>query len=107
MGWLPVAVGVVACILLYDTEKWIPFWVAVVSTVGTLLSYGVMFKIATEAVTRRVSYTRREDYKGASYDITEFDVDFVPNLIARINLLFAIVSFGLLLYGGYAKYLSL
>ncbi len=100
MGWFQVAIGLVACILLYGTEHRIAFWVAVVATAGTLWSYGVMHNFATEAAKRRASY------KGGFYDIIAKEADSVPNSIAGANLLFSLASFGLLLYGAYAKFSS-
>ena len=100
MGWFQVAVGIVACLLLYGTENQVAFWVAVVATVGTLWSFGIMHNYATE------SGKRRSSYKGGFYDITAKEADSVPNSIAGINLLFSMVSIGLLLYGAYAKFIS-
>lgn len=100
MGWFPVVVGLIACSLLYSTDSRIAFWVALVATIGTLWSYGVMHNFATEAAKRRANY------KGGFYDITEREADSVPNSIAGLNLLFSLASIGLLLYGGYVKFFS-
>lgn len=100
MGWFQVAIGVVACFLLYSAGNWIAFWVAAVATVGTIWSLGIMHNYATESAKRSSSY------KGGFHDFTAKDTDAVPNSIAGLNLLFSIVSIGLLLYGAYAKFWS-
>ena len=93
MGWIPVVLGLAACVLLYGTENQVVFWLAVFTAVGTFWSYGVMHNFATEAAKRRSSY------KGKFYDITAKETDSVPNSIAGMNLLFSLASIGLLMYG--------
>lgn len=97
MGWFHVAVGVVACLLLYGTGKSIAFWVAIVATVGTLWSFGIMHNFATESAKRRPSYN------GEFFDLTVRDANAVPNWLAVVNFLFSITSIGLLLYGLYVR----
>lgn len=58
MGWLHVAIGLVACFLLYGSEKPIAFWVAVVATAGTLWSFGIMHNFATESAKMKTRLQR-------------------------------------------------
>jgi len=100
MGWIHVALGIVACLLLYTSGKWVAFWAAVIVLVGLFWTYGVMHNYATE------SAKRRSTFRGGFYDFTERDIDVVPDSIARLNLILAITSFGLLVYGVYTKFWS-
>ena len=87
MGWLSVAVGVIAAALLYGTGHGVLFTFSVVFTIACLCSWGVMHNFATESAKRRSTYT------GGFYDLTEIEVDSVPNWVTTINMLstFAVV----------------
>jgi hypothetical protein len=98
MGWLHIAIGIIACLLLYSTENWIAFWVAVVAAMGSFWSLGIMHNFATESAKRRPSY------KGGFCDLTAGEANAAPNWATLVNLLFSILSIGLLLYGVYAKF---
>lgn len=98
MGWFHVALGVVTCFLLYSAGKWVAFWAAVIVLVGLFWTYGVMHNYATESAKRRLTF------RGDFYDFTERDIGAVPDSIARLNLIFAVISLGFLVYGVYIKF---
>ncbi len=81
MGWLSVAIGVIAATVLYGTGHGVLFTLAIVLTIACLWSWGVMHNFATEAAKRRSTYT------GGFYDLTESEVDSAPNWISAINML--------------------
>jgi len=86
MGWLPVLIGVVAALLLYNTSHPILFVLAIVSAVGSLWSWGIMHNYATEAARRRPGYS------GRFGDITESEAESTPDWTAHLNMVFALAG---------------
>jgi len=66
---------------------------SIVDLLGCFWSWGVMHNYATEMAKRRSSYT------GGFYDLTEREVEAVPDWIAGVNLLFSLGSVALLVTG--------
>ena len=81
MGWLSVAIGVVAARLFYGTGHGVLFTLSIVFTIACLCSWGVLHNSATEAAKRRFTYT------GGFYDLTKAEVDSAPNWVTTINML--------------------
>ncbi len=99
MGWLPVGLGVFAAWLLRGTgHNWL-FWIAVIAAVGSFWSFGIMHNYAVESAKKRNGFT------GGFCDITPHDVDAAPDLIARLNLLCAIVTVALVIVGAVVRIL--
>lgn len=93
MGWLGIALGMLACWLLYRTP--VAFWLAIIATLGIFWTYGIMHNYATESAKRRSNYT------GGFWDLSDKDIDSVPSWLAGMNLILTIVLFMLCVYGGY------
>ena len=95
MGWLSVALGILAAFTLHQTEARALFWLAVAATIAALWSWGVMHNHAMEAAKSRTSF------HGGFYDVTEEEADAVPNWLALVNLLATIGCGSLLAVGIY------
>jgi hypothetical protein len=91
MGWLAVVSGAIATALFWsDDQSWLLI-LAAIAAVGSLWSYGVMHNFAVE------SARRRQNYSGAFYDFRVRDLDAVPNWLAKVNFLFSVGAFILLI----------
>lgn len=89
MGWIFVLLPAVAAYLFYS--KHLLFMVlAIITAVGAFWSLGVMHNYATNQARRRL------DYKGGFYDLTEQEVESVPNWLAAVNMAFSILGIILL-----------
>jgi len=93
MGWLSVAIGIGAAILLYMAGGGPLFWAALVASGVALWSWGVMHNFAMEAARKRPSF------RGGFLDITEEEADAVPNWLATTNLVATLGCVGLLITG--------
>jgi hypothetical protein len=87
MGWLVVVINGVATLLFFASGHTAFAIIAIAATIGSIWSWGVMHKYATE-----VAKTRK-DYTGKFYDVREQEIDAVPDWIAHINMLFALMGF--------------
>lgn len=93
VGWLSVLFSGVAAFLLFKTGHTILMVIAIVSAVGCFWSWGIMHNYATEAA------KRRPDYTGGFYDITNREAKAVPDWVATLNMIFALVGVVLLITG--------
>jgi hypothetical protein len=91
MGWLHVLISITASFLLYKTGSKLLFIIAVIATIGSFWSWGIMHNYATNRAKKRLSY------RGGFYDLTEKEIVSVPNWITRINMMFAFLGLILLI----------
>jgi|SRR3989339_1271176 len=94
MGWFHILIGIIAAITLFKSGHLILAAIAIVSAIGCFCSYGIMHNYAVEH-----AKMFRLDYKGGFYDFTNGDVDAVPDRIAKINFVFSMICFILLIVG--------
>jgi hypothetical protein len=88
VGWFHVLTGLVVGILFYRSGANILLLLAaIVCTVGTLWTFGIMHNYAVEAA------KQRSDYKGEFSNFTKREVDAIPNRLAFLNFLFSAASF--------------
>ena len=93
MGWLAVLLAGVGAFLLFKSGHTILMVLAIIATLGTFWSFGIMHNYATNLARRRASYT------GRFFDCTDQEVQAVPNWIALINMLFTLAGLVLLITG--------
>ena len=79
--------------LLYETAQGKPFTVAVLAVAGCLWSWGMMHNYATEMAMKHSSY------RAGFFDLTEREIQSVPNWVAAMNILFTLIAVGLLVTG--------
>jgi hypothetical protein len=90
MGWLHTLLPLLAAILLYRTGHILLMVMAIVTTLGSFWSWGVMHNYATNVAKHRSNYT------GGFYDFTKTEAESSPNWLATVNLLFSLVGVVLL-----------
>ena len=91
MGWLSVLVALAASGLLYDRGHPVLLPLSVVAVIGCFWSWGIMHNLATRAA------SRRSNYSGHFYDITEEEADSVSNWITYLNFSFSVLALLLLI----------
>lgn len=92
MGWVPVVIGVLAALILYQQDRPVLLVVAVVSAIGTFWTYGMMHNYAYYA-----AWLRRR-HRGGEQGILAEDAETAPNGLAVANFLCTLVSVGLLVF---------
>lgn len=93
MGWLPVVLSGIAALLLYKTGHSILMVLAIMATVGSFSSWGMMHNYATQVAKWRPGYRRR------FYDITSEEAEAVPDWMVSICVAFGLLGLGLLIAG--------
>jgi len=91
MGFLSVIITAVAAHLFFGIDHSFLGALAVIVSIGTFWSWGIMHNFATDKA------RQRKVYCGGFYDITEKEADSVPNWIASVNFVFALSGFILLI----------
>ena len=91
MGWLSIIAGAGAATLFFLGGYLALAGAAALVTVGAFWTYGVMHNFATD------SAKRRRSYDGGFSDLSENDLNAVPNGLALLNLLASLACFGLLI----------
>jgi len=91
MGFLSVIISAVAAYLFFGMDHSFLGALAVIVSIGSFWSWGIMHNFATDKA------RQLKDYRGGFYDITEEEADSVPNWIATVNFVFALSGFILLL----------
>ena len=86
MGWLPVALAAAAAWVFSSADRSGWMWVSIAVAVGCFWSYGVMHNFATRHAKMRA------DNEGGPNDLTERDLDAVPNRIAAANMVFSLAA---------------
>ena len=87
MGWLSVAAGILAAVLLYGKKPSLLFIAAVIVTAGDIWSFGIMHNYATSEA------RKRQNYSGNFYDITLPEALSVPDWITFVNLICSLLAF--------------
>jgi hypothetical protein len=85
MGWLSPLPGAVASRLLYRGGHSTLMWLAILSTIGSFWSWGIMHNFAVEEAKRCKSYS------GSFTDFTKAEALSVPDGITRVNMLFTLI----------------
>lgn len=84
MGWFSVFISMISAVILLRTNHMIVGIIAVITTIGSFWSWGIMHNYATN------SAKRRKGYKGGFFDLTDQEIESVPDWITFTNMIFTI-----------------
>lgn len=87
MGWLPVLLGIISCIVYLNQKSFILLIISALGTIIIFWSWGIMHNIAFEKAKQRKGFT------GRFFDINKEESLSVPDWIANINMISSIIIF--------------
>jgi hypothetical protein len=93
MGWLSVLASAAGAYLLYSSGNHVLMVAAIIATLVSFWSWGVMHNYATDQA------RRRPGYRAGFYDFTRWEVESVPNWITTISMLSTLLGFLLFIAG--------
>jgi hypothetical protein len=91
MGWFGAAAGVAASILFYRVGNSGLMWSAIIATVVSFWSWGIMHNQAVEAA------KARGNYRGGFFDLTERDLRAVSDRLTLLNMVASLAAVGFLI----------
>ena len=113
-GWISIVIGVFAVFLFYISVGFSSlFWISLVNTILCFLVFGIMHNFAMEAskekrtlLVKNMKLENRslEDIKKVAdlpINISERDLDAVPNWLSTANMIFSFTVFGLFIFSIY------
>jgi len=93
MGWLPVLISGLAAFLLFKTGHTVLMIFAIFVAICCFWTWGIMHNYATNAA------KRRPNYSGKFFDLTNRDIQAVPDWLSMVSMLFSIGGLVLFIIG--------